>query len=261
MWNRADVDFIQTQELPWTLVPPGDFGSGGGLKRVLSWDPEDGAETQLLQFRNRQVGVLAAGADLYVLQGSGLLNGQPFHPGHYFYLPPGTFMDCVPGLPRTLFYAGFFGPPRLLAAESRQRDVQHLDLETLPWSTPEWNGDTPLEPGVMVKWVRRDSAGTVYLAAMLPGWKSPLEEAHPVCEESFKLYGDMLMGSRGVMRPGAYFFRSANVFHGPLYTRTGTLSFIRSSGPTTTVYREPGPGSRWDELATGAYADYPHPAI
>lgn len=23
MWERADVDFIQTQDLPWTFVPPG----------------------------------------------------------------------------------------------------------------------------------------------------------------------------------------------------------------------------------------------
>lgn len=260
MWQRADVDFIQTQDLPWTLVPPGSFGQGGGLQRVLS-TADNGARTAIVQFRNRQLGVLEGGGDVYVLEGGGTLNGRPFAAGDYFHIPPGSLVDCAPGLPRTVLYMGFFGPPRLLDDSGPRSDIRHERLEALPWAAPEWSGETPLEPGAMIKWVRRDASGTIYLAAMLPGWKSTPEEAHPVYEESFKLHGDMLMGARGVMWPGAYFYRSPNVFHGPLYTRTGTMSFVRSSAPTTTVYREPQPGGRWDELASLAYGGHQHPAL
>ena len=110
-----------------------------------------------------------------------------------------------------------------------------------------------LEPGAMVKELRRSDEVYIYLAAMLPGWRSELEESHPVYEESFKIYGDVLMGSRGVMREGAYFFRAPDVFHGPLYSRTGTMSFIRSDAATTTTYREPAVGGTWAELARDAY--------
>jgi hypothetical protein len=90
---------------------------------------------------------------------------------------------------------------------------------------------------------------------MMPGWKSSLEESHPVYEESFKVFGDVLMGSRGVIRAGGYFFRSPDVFHGPLYSRGGTMSFIRSDAAPTTEYRQPGPGATWDELSAHAYVD------
>jgi hypothetical protein len=72
---------------------------------------------------------------------------------------------------------------------------------------------------------------------------------------SYKIYGDVLMGARGVMREGSYFFRSPGVFHGPLYSRGGTMSFIRSDAAITTEYRDPAPGGAWDELARQAYVD------
>jgi hypothetical protein len=107
----------------------------------------------------------------------------------------------------------------------------------------------------MLKTLRHDDRAYIYLAAMMPGWRSESEEAHPVYEESYKIYGDVLMGARGVMREGSYFFRSPGVFHGPLYSRGGTMSFIRSDATTTTEYRDPAPGGAWDELARQAYVD------
>ena len=95
------------------------------------------------------------------------------------------------------------------------------------------------EPGVAVKTLRNADGAFIYLAAMMPGWKCTSEESHPVYEESFKVYGDVLMGARGVIRQHGYFYRSPGVFHGPLYSRGGTMSFIRSDGP-----RAPSTGSR-----------------
>lgn len=256
MWNRPDVDFIQTQDVPWERVPDGDFGAcGGGLKRVLSRDDQAGAETAVVQVRDLQRGVTRSDVDLYVCSGAGTVNGETVTTGDYVYVPAGTPVDLQPSVKGLTVYSGFWGPATLDGDGEAATDEPilrvHPDEER--WVGATWSGDTELLPGAMVKRLRQAEGVNIYLAAMLPGWRCEAEESHPVYEESFKIYGDVLMGARGVMRDGAYFYRSPDVFHGPLYSRTGTMSFIRSNGPTTTTYRDPGPGGSWEELAAHAY--------
>ncbi|MFE2756234.1 hypothetical protein ACFXGA_29965 [Actinosynnema sp. NPDC059335] len=256
MWNRSDVDFVSSAELPWHPVPEGDFGApAGGRKRLLSADPDDGAETFLLRLNAPHRGVLPAEADVYVVSGAGSLDGEPLGVNDYVHVPAGAAIDLVPSVRGLTLYCGFWGPPRFLAGEGGGTSARVTHTERLKWTPATWSGDTPLDPGAMTKVLRSDDAAYIYLAAMMPGWRSADEEAHPVYEESFKIYGDVLMGARGVMREGAYFFRSPDVFHGPLYSRGGTMSFIRSDAAPTTEYRTPPPGRAWDELAAVAYAD------
>ncbi|WP_434441619.1 hypothetical protein [Lentzea sp. E54] len=256
MWNRSDVDFVHSTDLPWQPVPEGDLGAlAGGRKRLLSSDPGDGAETFLLQLNARHRGVLTAEADLYVVAGSGVLDGEPLEVNDYVYVPAGATVDLAPSVRGLTLYCGLWGPPEFNPEQDSGVRAKITHTEHLKWTAPTWNGDTPLDPGAMTKVLRADDSVYIYLAAMLPGWRSADEEAHPVYEESFKLYGDVLMGARGVMREGAYFFRSPDVFHGPLYSRGGTMSFIRSDAAPTTVYRTPPSGGAWDELAGVAYAD------
>ncbi|GAA1933628.1 DUF4437 domain-containing protein [Nocardioides hwasunensis] len=257
MWERPDVDFIDTSELPWLQPGEGEFGlAGGGRKRLLSRDAADGAETAVQRIVDRQVGVLAAEADLYVIGGGGTVNGTPVDVNYYLHVDAGTRLEIQPGVRGLVLYCGFWGPPAF--SEDADGDGGGLTVtrtESLKWEPATWSGEVQLDPGAMLKMLRRDDRAFIYLAAMMPGWRSEQEESHPVYEESFKIYGDVLMGSRGVMREGSYFFRSPDVFHGPLYSRGGTMSFIRSDAATTTTYRDPGPGGAWDELARHAYVD------
>lgn len=257
MWNRPDVDFIQSQDVTWQPIPIGEFGAkGGGRKRVLSNDAKAGAETALVQVKDLQEGVLGSDVDIYVVGGQGTLNGQPLLTGDYVFAPAGSAVAIQPSVRGLQVYYGSWGSPSL---ESRVEVVTdgagliHRHPEEERWAPAGWSGDVELEPGAMVKQLRQSDGVNIYLAAMLPGWRCISEESHPVYEESFKIYGDVLMGARGVMWEGAYFFRSPGVFHGPLYSRTGTMSFIRSNAPTTTTYRAPGPGGTWNELAANAY--------
>lgn len=255
MWNRPDVDFVHSPELPWERPNEGEFGIvGGGRKRVLSSDPADGAETAVHRVIDPQRGVLGADADLYVLAGGGTVNGRPIEVNHYVHVPAGTALDLRPGVRGLVLYCGFWSTPAFAPGDGPAA-VTVVDAERLDWTPATWSGEVDLRPGAMLKALRTDDRAYVYLAAMLPGWRSEAEEAHPVYEESFKIYGDVLMGARGVMREGSYFFRSPGVYHGPLYSRGGTMSFIRSDAATTTDYREPAPGGAWDELARQAYVD------
>ncbi|MBM9466479.1 hypothetical protein [Nakamurella leprariae] len=256
MWNRPDVDFIQSQDVPFELVPAGQFGAvAGGRRQLLSRDPSDGAETAIHRLADRVDGALADDVDLFVLAGDGTLNGNPLATGDYVHLPAGAAFEIVPSVRRLTVYCGFWGTPELTAAARSAAPITHTNPERdLQWVPAGWSSGSPLEPGALSKVLRADDRAFIYLAAMVPGWKSPNEESHPQYEESFKIYGDVLMGRLGVMQPGSYFFRSPDVFHGPLYSRGGTMSFIRSDAPTTTTYRTPDDAGSWQSLSARAYA-------
>jgi hypothetical protein len=256
MWKRSDVDFVDSADVPWERPADGEFGhAGGGRKRVLSRDLEDGAETAVQRVVDPQRGVLGAEADLYVLSGGGVLNGELIEVGDYVHIAAGTRVDLVPGIRGLVLYSGFWATPAFNPGDGDLGAVSVTHTELLEWTPATWSGEVRLAPGAMLKTLRHDDRAYIYLAAMMPGWRSESEEAHPVYEESYKIYGDVLMGARGVMREGSYFFRSPGVFHGPLYSRGGTMSFIRSDATTTTEYRDPAPGGAWDELARQAYVD------
>lgn len=255
MWDRPNIECVQSQDLVWLPVPDGEFGAGGGLRKTLSVDARVGAASLLVRLRSPQRGSLTAGADLYVLEGEGTVNGQRYGPGHYVSVPPGAPLHLVPdGLPTTLFL-GTFGPPVLADDDGGTEPVAHLDVDEIAWSAPA--APAPAVVDSAVKWLRRDDHGIVFLSAKLPGWRSPREEAHPNAEESFRIAGDFWIGPAGVMTAGSYFFHRPGLWHGPLYTRGGTTALIRADGDIRTEYREPATA----QAPGRSYLNLPHPAL
>ena len=254
MWDRTTVECVQSQDLPWQPVPAGELGASGGVRRTLSADASAGAATTLVRFRSRQRGVLVAGADLYVLAGEGLVNGEPYGPNHYLFVPPAAHLDLMPiGGPTTVL-AGTFGPADLVDGAAGRSPVTHVDVEGIAWSAPDWAGPGP---GSAVKWLRRDEFGVAFLSAKLPGWRSSQEERHPQAEESFRISGDLFVGAPGVTTAGSYFFHRPGLWHGPLYTRGGTSAFVRADAEISTEYRNP-----VTAVDRGrAYLTHSHPAL
>lgn len=260
MWKRGDVDFVQTQQLAWERVPDGLF-CAGELRKVLSAEPDGGACTWLVQVRNVARGTIPAGADVYALAGSGSLNQFRLAPDGYVHLPPGSRFAVEPHLGPLFLYVGFFGEPVARSPVDGEDIATGVAADEGTWIAPTWTEENALPFGAFVKVLRSDSLGEAYVTFMRPGWSSPMEERHPNYEESFRIYGDLLQGSRGLMRAGAYSFRSPGVWHAPLYTRTGTMSFIRTSGPTVTEYREPVSEHGWQALVGRAYAQFAAPSV
>ncbi len=254
MWDRTAVECVQSQELPWQPAPRGEFGAGGGVRRVLSVDPSAGAATTLVRLSSRQRGALVAGADLYLLAGEGLVNGEPYGPHHYLFVPPGAHLDLAPVGGPTTVLAGAFGPADLVEGVPGPSTVTHVDVDQLDWSAPDWAGSGP---GSAVKWLRRDERGVAFLSAKLPGWRSGQEERHPQAEESFRISGDLFVGTPGVTTAGSSFFHRPGQWHGPLYTRCGTSAFVRADAPISTEYRTP---VTTVDLSR-AYLTHSHPAL
>lgn len=255
MWNRQDVDFISAQDLAWESIPAGLFGSqhGGGLRKALSIDHEDGARTDLIAITNPEVGVLSVKTDFFVLSGMGRINGETYRPNTYIHAEAGSRMEWVPGPGRTVLYTGPFGRPDFEGGDGAGVvTIQHESRDE--WVAMGWRGAEHQPDDVRIRWLRQDDDGIVFIVGMLAGYTAPLEEVHPVYEESFKIAGDLMLGRRGVVKPGGYFFRSPGTWHGPLYSRTGNMSIIRKNGFGSTDYRDPESG----DLQTLIDALYPN---
>lgn len=265
MWNRTAVDFVTTKLLPWQPIGPTEIGGAeAGLKQVLSRDDEDGAETSVIRVTSPIVGRSTAPIDLYVLAGSATLNGTRMPPSAFVQIPAGAGIQLIPDVAPLVLYAGSFATPGLDPETGGTDDLEIIDVDALTWTDMGWRGDEEPNPAVKIKWLRRDEdlgLGTAFVVSMLPGWRSPLEENHPVYEESFKLYGDFLLGRRGIVRPGGYFFRPPLSWHGPLYSRTGNTSLIRKNAFGSTDYREPEAPYDLETVIADAYGNLPAPSV
>lgn len=264
MWDRDSVDFVRAGILPWQVIAPGHVGGEeGGLKRVLSRSRTTGAETTILRLTSIVRGRVGAAMDLLCLAGRARLNGRPFAPGVFVHIPEGAILELEPLTTPVLMYAGPFGEPTLVPDDARADEVERLEFDSLPWTDMSWRGDEPPSPDVKIKWIRREETelGIAFLVAMLPGYRSLVEEVHPVCEESYKLAGDLMLGSRGIVGPGGYFFRPPGVWHAPLYTRTGNMSIIRKNAIGATEYREPPDEFDLESMKVRAYENFPAPGL
>lgn len=264
MWDRDQVDFVRAGLLPWQVIAPQEFGGReGGVKRVLSRSRTNGAETTIVRITSDVHGRMASAIDLMCLAGRGTINGRPFIPGVFVHVPAGAVLDLVAVTTPVLIYAGGFDTATLQADDARHDDVPYFDLDALPWTDMSWRGDEAPSPSVKIKWLRREESdlGIAFLVAMLPGYQTAVEEVHPVCEESYKLAGDLLLGRRGIVGPGGYFFRPGGVWHAPLYSRTGNMSIIRKNALGSTEYREPEDGFDIESLKRRAYENFRAPGL
>lgn len=261
MWDRTYVPSLQSQDLAWTLTDD-EHIAGGGLRKVLSSDPGDGAATSLVQLVHPRAGISDSAMDFFVLEGTGTMNGAAVGPNHYCLISAGDTFDFAPDPPRVVVLVMSFGPATLSASDTHPngKAPTAVDVDTVAWAQPEWGGQATVHSGALVKWLRTDDLGVVYYSAKLPGWHHDVDEYHPHCEESFRLYGDNLLGS-SVSGPGSYFFRPPGIWHGPLYTRMGTTSLIRADVKTVTQTRELPDGGDVQTRRRRAFDYLPHPAL
>jgi len=87
------------------------------------------------------------------------------------------------------------------------------------------------QPGAGRKILYQDpvSQDTTWLLGTLPLRWGERAEVHPTIEEMYLISGET-HGNRGVMRPGAYFWRPPEIPHGPYGTLTGNLYLFRTQG-------------------------------
>lgn len=246
---RPLIEFVFAQHIPWTHGLPGSARDDVDAK-ILSQDSPPGEFSAIVRYpagwSRPEPESLAAEEEMYVLDGTITINGHTYGrdsyaclPKHYRRSSAESRHGCV-----TL---SFFDAP---AAESKPGATQDpaapltegLNVYEKRWDTK--TADPTLEwMGIRRKILRTDPVykqKATFIISMPPhiypeNWACPTL-THPCVEESFMLSGDMI-GPHGTMTPGAYFWRPAEIAHGPFGTRDGGMSIIRfRHGPHVNVW-------------------------
>jgi hypothetical protein len=245
---RPHIEFIQSQSLPW--VPADRFGLSGGVKmKVLSEDGETGAASLLILYPPGWTGpaaTLGADEEFLVLEGELGVGDDTYAHMSYAHWPAGYPVAERIARRESVVLTFFSGPPGRLAPEAYDPDrlVVHLDAFKTPY-TGNFHPEFPPGAGRKVLFTDPHTQETSWLLGTLPLRWAERSEEHDHVEEMYLLSGES-HGDRGVMRPGAYFWRPGYIPHGPYGTLTGNLYFFRTKGgPLVTRYVEPKTPFHW----------------
>ena len=246
--SRPHIEFVQQQDLPFIT------GQDGLEVKQLSLDAETGASSSLVRYPaswRRPGSVHYVGDDeFYVLSGDLTISGVTYTEHCYALLPGGYAQrdaHSKNGAVVVRFLSSGTAPVPGQGSPDEQRIVPRLNMFEHPW-TGNFHPRFPLGAGR--KWLRRDPVTTdeTWILGTLPLRNGRRPEKHPVVEEMYLISGE-LIGPQGVMRPGAYFWRPPEVWHGPYGSKTGCLMLFRTvGGPLSTVYTEEEQDFEWNPI-------------
>lgn len=242
--DRPFIEFVQSQRLPWTSEVVAHVRPHAEV-RQLSVDERSGASSLIIRYPagwERDVEErLTADEEFFVLQGSFEVNGVTYGPYGYGHLPVGYVRSGMRSQQGAVVLTFFDRAPESHTTSSHGEDLSEERLIThINALDGEWGaGFNPkFPPGAGRKWLRRDSVTTdeTWILGTMPLRNGFKREKHPVVEEMFLISGE-LHGPNGVMRPGAYFWRPPEEWHGPFGSLTGNVMLFRTvGGPLSTVY-------------------------
>ena len=239
---RPHIEFARAQEID---ERPAGAPFAGGFERRLSTDDETGASTALVRLPVGWRGALGGSArplELFSLRGEARIGGDRLGPGCYVYLESGLASAELVADGETLLLA--MVEDERAAGPTGAWDV--IDTEQMNYALSGFDGQIP--PGLVIKKLRvdPDTGDWTWMAAGAPNRVTPLAEIHSTVEEAFLIRGDVLIGTRGEMSPGSYFWRPGMIEHGPMASRNGTLFFFRTKQGGLDLEIAEAPG--WQEL-------------
>jgi hypothetical protein len=228
--SRPHIEFLHAQQLPWGTAPlaPRDWASASA--KLLSRDPDSGACSLLLRL---PAGFAATATpesrpfECLVIDGSALLDEVPLGLDAYADVPAGASATRL-GSERGAVLLAFFGPAEPAPSPAEARSI---DTHNMAWTRHD------IDPSVQFlnlshKVLRHDPVSgekTLLLSTGAQTHPHDWREArlmHECAEEMYLLGGDII-GERGAMYEGAYFWRPPGRWHGPFGSRRGSLSLIR----------------------------------
>lgn len=246
---RPWIEFVQSQNLPWLAHDLWSIRPGVDIK-LLSLDPDDGASSLLVRYpanwRLERGNALCADEEFLVLNGALSIGRQVYREKSYAHLPAGYARQPMASEAGAIVLTFFSAQPKSTSATSFDptRLVENLDAFAVPY-TGNFHAEFP--PGAGRKRLYEDpiTHDQSWILGTLPMRWAERAEIHPVVEEMYLLSGES-HGNRGVMRPGAYFWRPPQIPHGPYGTLTGNLYFFRTKGgPLSTHYVDVGQPFHW----------------
>lgn len=247
--SRPRTEFVQSQRIPWRADSLGPVRPGVET-RLLSEDDETGAKSLLVRYPPGFAtagGALSVDDEFLVLDGEIAVGGRPYPAMSFAHLPAGRDAGAWSSAKGAVVLEFFSGTPARAVQPiswDERRLVLHKCLFDVPY-TGNFHPEFP--PGAGRKMLYEDpvTRDTTWVLGTMPIRWAERSEVHPTVEEMYLLAGEV-HGDRGVMRPGAYFWRPPSVPHGPFGTLTGNLYFFRTKGGLlATTYVTPQKPFRW----------------
>ena len=270
---RPHIEFIQAQMIPWRRGLYGNARSEVEV-RTLSFDDDTGASSLIIRYpagySRPDPEYLEVDEEFFVLDGAIEMNGQNYDRHTYGHFPARYVRKMTRSGAGAVVITFFSGEPRTHRGiptggmSHPERLVPYLDTRRM-----EGNESARKEmfPGIKTsgslhKRLKTDpvTGEITWLVAVRGGVVMTQNETHPVIEEEYALSGDQI-GPHGNMRPGAYFWRPANIKHGPFATATGAYHLVRGIGGkyTTLLEDQPGPfpwDTPYNPILPPEYQDY-----
>ncbi|MCP5360061.1 MAG: DUF4437 domain-containing protein [Steroidobacteraceae bacterium] len=237
---RPHVEFLHAQQLLWTAAAFAGAGWRGVEVKVLSRDPGDGACSVLLRLPAgfvRGPHALAAAQEWLLLDGAMQRGSLRYGLDDYAWLPAGQVTDGWSSERGAILLAFFDREPAWLEAGAAAAalplppPIERIATHDMPWTSHD------IDPSVqflrlthkVLRHVPETGEKTLLLATGAQthprDWREA-QLAHDCVEEMYLLGGDII-GERGTMYEGAYFWRPPGRWHGPFGSRRGSLSLIR----------------------------------
>jgi len=246
--SRPWIEFVQSQNLPWRPDVLEGVRPGVSIKE-LSRDDETGATSLLVRYPagwSQAGGALSVDEEFLVLDGAIMIGARDYREKSYAHLPAGYPRGVMATESGAILLTFLSGRPTPAPASTFDpaRLIEHLDVFAVPY-TGNFHPEFP--PGAGRKKLYEDpvTRDQTWILGTLPMRWAERAETHPVVEEMYLLSGES-HGNRGVMRPGAYFWRPPGIRHGPYGTLTGNLYFFRTKGgPLSTEYVDAAKPFRW----------------
>lgn len=237
---RPHIEFLHAQQLPWIPAPFSGAVWAGTEVKILSRDAQSGACSILWRLpRNYQAPPVCIGAlaELFVLDGACRLNSEDFGLDCYTVLPAGMPWWQLSSTEGAVLLAFWDREPRASSvddgpgAHDAALHVPRIDTHRTPWTSHD------IDPSVqflrlthkVLRNVPATGERTILLATGAQTHPKDWREAqlrHDCVEEMYLLGGDII-GERGSMYEGGYFWRPPRLWHGPFGSRRGSLSIIR----------------------------------
>lgn len=249
---RPQIEFIQSQQIPWQQLslwtddPKIDV-------RVLSQDDSSQASSLLIKYPagfSADIGSLEADEELLVLDGDLEIGAKHYRAYSYGHLPAGYHGGTRRSEQGAIVLTFYSQAPRILTSPisyDPARLVEALNAMDVPY-TGNFHPEFPPGAGRKVLYTDPVTKDTSWILGTMPLRFAERSEVHPVVEEMYLLSGEV-HSDRGIMRPGAYFWRPPNIAHGPFGTLTGNLYFFRTKGGglSTTYVDAERPFKWWPE--------------
>lgn len=234
--GREHVEFIQSQQLPWSPAPWAHFA--GADRKLLSRDVASGAATALLRldpgWRRDARGHHDAAEEWLVLEGAVDTGAGELASDCYLSRPARSNIGPLSSPAGATLLVLLDREPRWHDGPGEGAAPCILDPFDMPW---QHAGMDPVYGDAGLRWkLLRGAPGEADMTMLVacpphlhpPQWRGP-QERHDCVEEMFLISGDYL-SNVGTMRAGAYFWRPPGIAHGPYGTRFGNLALIRTLG-------------------------------